>query len=112
MTNHCLNNALDIQGTTHDSPLLHLDLIARPWGHIVLDAQETREVILPKYHDFLPLFLEDGSQQLPLKCPDIDHEINLKPDFQPPFGSLYELSQAELKAQKEWLDGHLITGFI
>jgi hypothetical protein len=78
----------------------------------VLDVQETWKVIPPEYHDFLPFFLEEGSRQLPLKYPGIDHEINLKPDFQPPFGSLYRLLQAELKAQKEWLNNNLEKRFI
>jgi hypothetical protein len=37
---HCLDDALHVQGTTQDPPPRHLDLIARPLGHIVLDAQE------------------------------------------------------------------------
>jgi hypothetical protein len=78
----------------------------------VLDAQETQKFIPPEYHDFLPLFLEEGLRQLPPKCPDIDHEINLKPDFQPLFGPLFGLSQAELKAQNEWLDNNPENRFI
>jgi hypothetical protein len=64
----------------------------------VPDTQETQKAIPPEYHDFLPLYLEEGLQWLLAKCPGIDHEINLKPDFQPPFVPLYRLSQAELKA--------------
>jgi hypothetical protein len=67
----------------------------------VPDAQETQKVIPPKNHDFLPLFLEEESWQLPLKRLGINHEINLKPDYQPLFGPLFALSQVELKAEKE-----------
>jgi hypothetical protein len=48
----------------------------------VLDAQETRKVIPPDYHDFLPLMLEEGLRQLPPKCPEIfnksisNHTVN------------------------------------
>jgi hypothetical protein len=48
---------------------------------------------------------------MPPKHLYIVNEINLKPDFQPPFGPLYGLSQIELKAQKEWLNNNLKTGF-
>jgi hypothetical protein len=64
----------------------------------VPDAQETQKVIPPAYHDFLLLMLQEELRRLLPIRPGIDHEINLKPDFQPPFGSLYGLSQAELKA--------------
>jgi hypothetical protein len=78
----------------------------------VLDAQEPWEAIPPEYYDFLALFLEEGSRQLPPKCPGIDYEINHKSDFQPLFRPLYGLSQAELKAQKEWSDDNLEKGII
>jgi hypothetical protein len=74
-SNYCLNHCLDalyVQGTTQDPPPLHLDSIAGPLGHIVRDAQQTQKVISPEYHDFLPLFLEEGSRQLMPKHPDID----------------------------------------
>jgi hypothetical protein len=60
-------------------------------GHTVLDAQETQKAILPEYHTFLLLFLEGELWQLLPKGPGIDHKINLKPVFQPPFGLLYGL---------------------
>jgi hypothetical protein len=64
--------------------------------------RKPRKPVLPEYYDFLPLFLEEGLQQLPPKCLDINYKINVKPDFQPPFGSLCGLLQTELKAQKKW----------
>jgi hypothetical protein len=67
----------------------------------VLDAWKTWKVIPPECYNFLPLFLEEELQWLQPKCPGIDHKINVKPDFQPLFGSLYGVSQAKLKAQKE-----------
>jgi hypothetical protein len=44
------------------------------------------------------------------KGPDTDYEINLKPDFKPPFRLLSGLSQVDVKAQKEWLDNNLEKG--
>jgi hypothetical protein len=109
---HCFDDALQVQGTTRDLPQLHLNSIARPLGYTVLDVQETWKVISPEYHDFLPLFPEEGSRCLLPKRPSIDHEIHLKADFQQSFGPLYGLSQAEPKATKEWLDNNLKKGFI
>ena len=64
------------------------------------------------YHDFLPLFLDDSARQLPPHRPNINHEINLTPGFVPPYGPLYNISQNELKAQKEWIDDNLAKGSI
>jgi hypothetical protein len=89
---------------TQDPPPLYPNFIARPLGYTVLDTQETQKVVALEYHDFLPLFLGDGSRQLPLKQPDIEYEINLQPDFHPLVGPLYDLLSAELKAQRNgWM---------
>jgi hypothetical protein len=42
---------------------MHLNSIARPLGHTMLEVQETQKVVPPEYHDFLPLFLEEGAWQ-------------------------------------------------
>jgi hypothetical protein len=86
--------------------------MARPLDHMVLDAQETQKLMPPEYHDFQLLFLEEALWQLPPKHPGIDHEINLKLDFQLVFQPIYELLQVELQAQTEWLDDNLKKGFI
>jgi hypothetical protein len=56
--------------------------------------------------------LKEGSWQLPLKQPGTDYIINFKHDFNPLFRPSYGLSQAELKAEKEWLNDNLEKGFI
>ena len=89
-----------------------LDFISRLLGHTVLEEHEVQKVVPEAYHDHLPLFLEEKARQLPPYSPGVDHEINLEPDFKPPFGPLYSMSQTELKAQKEWLDDNLAKGFI
>jgi hypothetical protein len=109
---HSLHDALHVQRTTQDPPPLYLDSIVRPLGHKVIDTQKTQKVIPPEYHDFLPHFLEEGSRPLALKRPGIDHKINFKHDFQPPFRPLHGVSQAELMAQKKWLNDNLEKGFI
>ena len=69
-------------------------------------------MVSEKYHDFLPLFLDDSARRLPTNRPHIDHEINLVPGFVPPYGPLYNMSQNELKAQNKWIDDNLAKGFI
>jgi hypothetical protein len=59
---HCLDNTLHVQGTIQDPAPWHLNAIVRPLDHTVLDAQETWKVIPPEYHNFLLLFLEEGSR--------------------------------------------------
>jgi hypothetical protein len=83
---------------THDLLLMHLNFIVKPLGHTFFDVQETQKVILSENHDFLPLFSEEGLWSPLLKQSGIDHKITLQSDFYPPFGLLYRLSQAELKA--------------
>ena len=58
------------------------------------------------------MFSEESPQKLPPHHPGVDHEIKLDPEFKPPFGPLYPLSQNELKAQKEWIDDMLAKDFI
>jgi hypothetical protein len=78
---HSLYNAILVQGTTLETPPLHLNSMARPLGHTMLDGQETRKVIPPACYNFLPLFLKEGSRRLPPKPPGIDHKINIKPNL-------------------------------
>jgi hypothetical protein len=96
----CLHDTFHVQGKTQDPPSLHLDSIARHLGLLVLDAQKTQKVIPPKYHDFLPLFLEEGSQCLPPKRPDIDHGMNVQPDLQPTFGPYRNRHQQDPRLKK------------
>jgi hypothetical protein len=107
-----MDDALYVQGTTQEPPPLYLNSTARPMGYTVLDAHETQKVIPPEDYNFLPLLREERLQWLLPKHPSTDHEINLKPDFQPLFVLLERLSQADLKAPKEWLDNHLKREFI
>ncbi|EEB88861.1 hypothetical protein MPER_13116 [Moniliophthora perniciosa FA553] len=65
-----------------------------------------------EYHEFAQtVFSERLSWQLP---PHRDHDlkIELEEGTQPPLGRIYPLSEAELKALREFLDDHLRSGFI
>jgi hypothetical protein len=74
--------------------------------------KKPKREVPPEYYDFLLLFLEEELQQLLSIGPGIDQEITLKPDFHPSPRPVYRLPQAELKAQKEWLDDNLEKGLI
>lgn len=63
------------------------------------------------YSDFAPLFKERPVGTLPPHR-DCDHAIPIEPGSKVPFGPLYTLSQAELKALREYLDDNLAKGFI
>ena len=50
-----------------------------------MEAGGVKGLIQEEYHDFLPLFEEAVTDQLPPRRPS-DHTIPLKEEFQPPFG--------------------------
>src|SRR5215204_546144 len=68
----------------------------------VLEVDEPRleDIIPSEYHDFLPLFQKQGTEQLPPHR-SYDHEIPLQENKQPPFGPLYGMSEPELRALRE-----------
>ena len=70
-----------------------------------------KELVPEVYHDFLDLFEKKEADKLPPHRP-IDHTIPLKPNTEPPFGRLYNLSETELIALREYLHENLKKGFI
>ena len=64
-----------------------------------------------KYRSFLDVFSKKSADTLPPHR-EYDHPINLEPDTKPPFGPLYNLSELELNALREWIDENLGKGFI
>jgi hypothetical protein len=69
-------------------------------------------VSLPeKYSDFKDVFSKENADILPEHRP-YDCPIDLKENAQPPFGPIYNLSQPELKALREYIDENLAKGFI
>jgi len=68
--------------------------------------------ISPEYYPhFDHLFDKEEASKLPKHQP-WDHIIPLKPGSEPPFGSIYSLSEIELKALREYLDENLSKGYI
>lgn len=76
------------------------------------NPEETlRSLIPPDYHDFLKLFLKKSADRLPPRR-YVDHAIELEEGTKPPFGPLYNMSELELKALREYLEENLSKGFI
>ena len=109
---HCILEPVLVQCAPPEPSPIKINALQRPLGHTVLEKHEVRKVVPEKTHDFLPLFLDDSARQLPPHRPHIDHKINLTPGFVPLYGPLYNMSQNELRAQKEWIDDNLAKGFI
>ena len=64
-----------------------------------------------EYHDFLNIFFQANSDILPPHR-SYDHKIPLMEIITPPWGSLYSISQDELKVLKKYLEENLSKGFI
>ena len=109
---HCILEPVLVHCALPEPPPIMINDIQQPLGHTVLEEHEVHKVISEKYHDFLPLFLNVSARQLPSHGPQIDHEINLTPGFVPPHWPRYNMSQNELKAQKEWIDDNHAKGYI
>ncbi|KAG5733978.1 hypothetical protein E4T56_gene6788 [Termitomyces sp. T112] len=75
------------------------------------EEQILSEVVPPEYHEFADMFSEGSAKELPLHC-SYDHQIDLKEGTSPPFGKIYNMSEIELWALKEYLDDMLGKGFI
>ena len=78
-----------------------------------LNSAEEKPVatLPPEYADFADLFKNRPLGTLPPHRP-FDHTITLEPDAAAPFGPLYNLSEKELEALREFLDDNLKKGFI
>ena len=64
-----------------------------------------------EYHDYADVFSKSKADTLPPHRP-YDLKINLEEGTSPPLGPIYSLSPAELAALREFIDGHLKSGFI
>jgi len=75
------------------------------------DRATLLKIIPPEFHDFLDVFNKKNSDKLPDHGP-YDHTIELLGDVQPKFGTIYSLSEVELKVLSEYLKENLAKGFI
>lgn len=74
--------------------------------------EKTDAEIVPKeYHQYLDVFDKKSADTLP-EHRSFDHHIPLENGQNPPFGPIYNLSEKELEALREYLDENLKKGFI
>jgi hypothetical protein len=64
-----------------------------------------------QYHDFKDVFKKKNADILPKHSP-YNCAIELQDGAQPPFGPIYNLSQTELAALREYSDENLSKNFI
>ncbi|KAG5723345.1 hypothetical protein E4T56_gene334 [Termitomyces sp. T112] len=75
------------------------------------EKQILYKVVSLKYHEFADGFSEESAKELPPHCP-YNHKIDLKEGTSLPFGKVYNMSEIELQALKDYLDDMLGKGFI
>jgi len=71
-----------------------------------------RGMVPERYKEFIDLFDPEGTTAELPPHRLFDHAIDLKEGAQPPWGPIYMLSEVELEARKEYLEGMLRTGKI
>ena len=75
------------------------------------EPENLEELIPIEYHDFLDVFAEKSARTLPPHR-SYDHTIEIEEGTKLPTGRIYNMSEIELKALKEYLDEMLGKGFI
>jgi hypothetical protein len=75
------------------------------------DGRDISTCLVDHYMDYADVFSQEMIQTL-LKHSEYDYKINIEPRKQPPWGHIYKLSEAELKALREYLDNVLASGKI
>src|SRR6201996_8296906 len=80
-------------------------------GESQKDEEEILKHVPEKYRDFLDVFSPREAKVLPPHCL-YDLKIETEGDSDPPFGKLYNMSETELKALKDYIDDMLGKGFI
>ncbi|KAG5725136.1 hypothetical protein E4T56_gene10241 [Termitomyces sp. T112] len=75
------------------------------------EEQILSKVVSPEYHEFADVFSEGSAKELPPHR-SYDHKIDLEEDTSPLFSKIYNMSEVELQALKEYLNDMLGKGFI
>lgn len=77
-----------------------------------IEDENLREVVIPvDFVDFTDVFSDEKADKLPPDSTD-DHCIPTDTGKQPPFGSIYSLSQAKLEFMRAYIEKTLASGFI
>jgi len=77
-----------------------------------VELGDWRGMVAERYKEFIDLFDPEGTTAELPPHRSFDHAIDLKEGAQPSWGPIYALSEVELEAQKEYLEGMLRTGKI
>jgi len=64
-----------------------------------------------RYKDYVDVSIKDRAETLALQRP-LDHAIELEPDFNLPYGRIYNLSEVNSKTLKAYIETNLADGFI
>jgi hypothetical protein len=65
-----------------------------------------------EYAEFADVFEPKNAQKPPPHRPGVDHEIPLVANAKPVFGSIYNMSETEIKLLKDYIDNMVAKGFI
>ena len=75
------------------------------------ELKSIREALPERYHKYLQVFMPETAKELPPHRP-WDHAIDLKEGTQPPWGTIYALSETELQALRDYIKEMMRTGKI
>ena len=75
------------------------------------ELQGLKDALLPKYHQYIKVFAPETAKAVP-EHRQWDHAIDLFEGAKPPWGPIYALSEAKLKALREYLDKMILQGKI
>jgi hypothetical protein len=75
------------------------------------NRQDVEVQLQSKYQEFSDIFDKVKASTLPEHRP-YDCPIDLKPEKEPPWGPIYNLSPSELKVLREFIDENLANGLI
>ncbi len=78
---------------------------------VIPDTDSLKKFVPEQYHDFAKTFAAGEAKTLPQHRP-YDLKVDTEEDKLPPAGKLYNMSELELKALKEYIDDILDKGFI
>lgn len=109
---HCLPSEIKVEEMTEED--LMDEESAYVIGSVEYHDEEGKDIALrlpPAYRNWASVFSEENILALP-KHSQFDHQIKLQPGTNPPYGPLYQCSDAELKALREYLARESASGKI
>ena len=111
-TNNVQTGILRVQPSSPDAFLRGARPDASPDSPDIEEIETLRSQIPAEYHDFLDVFSKSKADKLPDHNPQFDHSIKIEDGKQPPFGPIYNMSETEAEALRDFLKENLNRGFI